>query len=170
MHPSIPPAFSFVVFGVPKPQGSTNSIGFIRKSGPRAGKVGVRTFNTAPTATWRQTIDQVLQAVVARMGPTEPLDGPLVGSARFWFPRPASHPKTRRTWPTGPPDLIKLLRPIEDSLIGVVIRDDSRIVRYDVAEKDYAIYSEDPRPRAEYALWRLVERVDRDARGISTGR
>lgn len=84
---------------------------------------------------WRHAVNDQARAVWT--GP--PLAGPVELHATFRLKRPKSHPKRRRTWPTGrnSGDLSKLARSIEDSLTGVAFLDDSQIVR-EVIEKDWA--------------------------------
>ncbi len=64
-------------------------------------------------------------------------DGPLDLSVRFFRPRPSGHFNAKRElnaqgrrmpYPTTKPDTTKLLRAVEDALIGVVLRDDAQIV------------------------------------------
>jgi len=64
--------------------------------------------------------------------------GPVVLFIDFCLPRPKSHFGTGRNtkklkdsapkYPTGKPDLTKLARAVEDSLKGIIWRDDSQVV------------------------------------------
>lgn len=66
-----------------------------------------------------------------------PLDGPLVGEAAFYLPRPAK--SKFGDYPSGPPDADKLLRALGDGLTRAgVIADDSRIVKWRDVEKHWA--------------------------------
>jgi crossover junction endodeoxyribonuclease RusA len=119
-----------VVAGVPVPQGSM-------KAFTVAGRARVTHSNGGKIDIWRRSI---VDAVHRQLG--EEIDlmtGPVRLSAAFRLPRPASIPKTRRTWPIGARsgDADKLLRCLGDAVTGVLIDDDSRIVDARVT-KDYA--------------------------------
>jgi Holliday junction resolvase RusA-like endonuclease len=59
------------------------------------------------------------------------LRGPLMVSMIFTLSKPASAPKTRRTWPDRMPDLSKLVRSTEDAITDAGLwEDDARIVEY----------------------------------------
>jgi Holliday junction resolvase RusA-like endonuclease len=68
--------------------------------------------------------------------------GPLQLTVLFYVPRPKSHYgvkgqlKSAPRYPTVRPDVTKLVRPLEDSLTGIVWRDDAQVVRQ-LAEKRY---------------------------------
>ena len=66
--------------------------------------------------------------------------GPVLVECRFSLLRPASAPKTRRTWPIGARsgDVDKLARLILDALTGIVFADDSHVVELHVS-KDYGV-------------------------------
>jgi Holliday junction resolvase RusA-like endonuclease len=76
-------------------------------------------------------------------------------SAAFRLPRPASLPKTRRTWPIGTRsgDADKYLRCLGDAITGVLLDDDSRIVDARVT-KDYAF------PGAQPGVVFTIEEID----------
>jgi len=107
-----------VVPGVPAPQGSKNPWGGEANPNVKA---------------WRATV-----AEHARKNGTAVVDGPVVVSATFVFPRPKKHFRTGKnahlmrddapSWYSAKPDLDKLQRAIGDALTGVVVRDDSQIV------------------------------------------
>lgn len=80
---------------------------------------------------WRASV--VHEAHMAIEG--QLLDGPLVLQVKFWMPRPKSHfrktgglTKSAPMFPTGKPDVTKLMRSTEDALKGVCWRDDSQII------------------------------------------
>lgn len=109
---------SFWAPGRPAPQGSKKHIG--------GGRLVEMSKKVKP---WRQAVSRAAIAAQARLGEWEPLDGPLTVLFEFWMPRPVSHPKTKRTWPVGPPDLDKLCRSTFDALTSSgTIHDDSRAI------------------------------------------
>lgn len=128
---------SFSVFGEPKPQGSKRVVPIYSKSGPvmRDGRVLTRCVNDNPKlGEWRQEI-----AHAARQAYSGPLlSGPLSVSMTFVRPRPSAHFGSGRNsevvkpsapgWPITKPDVLKLARAVEDSMKGVIYRDDSQIV------------------------------------------
>lgn len=101
---------------------------------------------TAGLAAWRGMIANAARE--ARKHENGMLDGPVAVTLRFHLPIPRSRPKVLRTdkqraewaFPSRRPDLSKLIRAAEDALIGVLIRDDSQIVRM-ITDK---IYSDSP--------------------------
>ena len=80
----------------------------------------------------------------------EPFDGPVAASYRFFFARPKSHYGTGKNATTlkesAPerhvqrPDVVNLVKCMEDALTGIVWRDDSRVAELDAvkfwADKD----------------------------------
>jgi len=143
----------FVVFGHPATAGNKTAFP-IRRANGKLG-VAVREGKKAgPSQEWRARVQAVMQEHANRGAPM--LDGPLGMHVRFLLPRPSSAPKRRRTWPDRKPDLSKLLRAIEDPMIGVLVADDARIVQVRMT-KDYAEQTDDPRPRAEVALWSVQD-------------
>lgn len=112
---------TITVRGCPAPQGSKKFVGVTK-----AGR-GLMVESSAKVKPWRQ---DVKAAGEAAMQGRAPLDGPLRVSMTFTLPKPASAPKTRRSWPMRKPDLSKLVRSTEDALTDAgVIADDARIVR-----------------------------------------
>lgn len=105
------------VAGVPITQGSKNK--------SRAGHIF--DDNAKTLKPWRRTLKESAEAAV---GPGwQPLIGPLRVELLFAFPRPASHPKKRRTWPTHHKDADKLARACLDALTDAKIwRDDGQVV------------------------------------------
>lgn len=108
----------FTAIGTPKPQGS-------KRAFVVGGRAVMTESNKAGHADWRATVQQ---AAIAAMGERPPVDGPLEVLVTFALRRPASHPKTKRTWPTARPDIDKLVRAVNDSCTHVVWRDDAQIV------------------------------------------
>ena len=114
-------SITFTVAGVPAPQGSKTRTRYgMREDNP----------NTRP---WRSAV--AWEATAAMQG-SEPLTGPLVLEATFYFPRPKAHYHVGKragqlrsdapTWHTVKPDGDKLVRAIGDALTGIVCRDDSQ--------------------------------------------
>lgn len=125
----------FTVLGTPKPQGSKHMVR--TKSG--------RTLMLESCKDLRPWRDSVSSAAMdARTGPLEA--GPVQLCAEFYFVRPKSHYKggrpERGLSKSAPsihahkPDLSKLVRAVEDSLSGVILRDDCQIASI-VAAKQY---------------------------------
>lgn len=116
------------VIGHPAPQGSKKFVGVAK------GGRGIMVESSAKVKPWRQ---DVKAAALAAMAGRAPLDGPLVAVMTFTLPKPASAPKTRRTYPCRKPDASKLARSTEDALTEAgVWTDDARIVEL-VACKRY---------------------------------
>lgn len=123
-----------VVFGTPGPQGSKKYVGQ-SKSGR-----GIMVESSKKVKPWREAVHAA--ALAARAG-AAPLDGPLVARMVFTLPKPASAPKTRRTWADKKPDASKLVRSTEDALTNAGIwRDDARVVEYTRVAKVFP--GEDP--------------------------
>ena len=108
----------FTAIGTPRPQGSKRA--FIAN-----GRAVMTESNKAGHRDWRATVQQ---AAIEAMAGRPPIDGPLEVLVTFALPRPKSHPKHKRTWPTARPDVDKLVRAVNDSLTHVIWRDDSQIV------------------------------------------
>ena len=136
------------VYGVPAPQGSKSA--FVR--GGRAVVVEGKGPGRQAHAAWRQAVATAARDWQEAQGGVALLDGPLAMSVRFRLPRPPSIPK-RRAWPDRKPDLDKLVRGCLDSLSGVVITDDARVVSMS-AMKSYAV--EEP-PGCRLAIGPLDE-------------
>jgi len=94
---------------------------------------------------WRQAVRSEAQRVCEREHWVVDADNPYWYDAvsvecRFSLLKPASAPKTRRTWPIGARsgDVDKLARLILDALTGIVFADDSHVVELHVS-KDYGV-------------------------------
>lgn len=131
--PVIGEPIEFFVPGLPAPQGSKRIV-------PGGGRTGGRPIliesNDAAKRQWRTTVSIEARRVALELrarGRVLPLAGPIVLGVRFFLPRPAS--AARRAYPHTKPDLSKLLRALEDSLTGVLIVDDARIVQASVAKE-----------------------------------
>lgn len=122
----------FTVYGQPQPAGSkTAGVG-------KNGKTFVRD-SAKKGKPWRTEVTK--EAALAMNG-APLLDGPLSLAVTFVVPRPKGHFGVRGLRPSAPdypivrPDVTKLLRSVEDSMTGVVWRDDSQVVRQS-ATKQY---------------------------------
>lgn len=128
---------SFVVFGSPAPQGSKKFVG-VTKTGR-----GLMVESSKKVKPWRMDVKAAAEEVRKANAQLMPLDGPLIVSMVFTMPKPASAPKTRRTWPDRMPDLSKLARSTEDAISDAgVWADDARVVEYSRLAKVYP--GEDP--------------------------
>jgi crossover junction endodeoxyribonuclease RusA len=139
-------ACSFVVYGVPQPQGSLRAMraggtgrAIIVSGGSKEGRVH--------WTAWRTAIDVAAREEAATR---TPLDEPVCVTIGFWLPRPKSTPK-RVLYPAKKPDLDRLSRSVLDSLTGTIIRDDALVVDLRV-RKRFAV--EGP-PRAEITVHSL---------------
>ena len=98
-----------------------------------------------PVNGFKATVRHALQE--AYTGP--PVEGPVVLSAVFLFPRPGRLVWKRRPMPrvehTGKPDVDNLLKSVKDALSGLAWRDDSQVCRLRDVEKFYAAGDEQPR-------------------------
>lgn len=126
------------VYGKPATAGSKQAFPFQRKDG----SLGVRVKNDNERyKPWRQSlIDAAVEA-----GPVwfEEAVGLIV---LIYRPRPKGHFGSGKNanvlrdaapeFPTTKPDTLKVVRAVEDSLTGIIWRDDSQVVRHWLA-KDY---------------------------------
>lgn len=123
-----------IVYGIPAPQGSKKFVG-MAKSGR-----GILVESSKKVRPWRQ---DVKAAALQMRGGAMPIDAPVSVRMVFTMPKPASAPKTRRTYPMRMPDLSKLARSTEDALTDAGIwADDARVVEYERLAKVYP--GEDP--------------------------
>lgn len=113
----------FSVYGMPAPQGSKKFVG-TTKTGR-----GLLVESSKKVKPWRMDVKAAAEAIATAIG--GPLDGPLRVSMVFTLPKPASAPKTRRTWPDRKPDVSKLARSTEDAISDAGLwADDARVVEY----------------------------------------
>jgi Holliday junction resolvase RusA-like endonuclease len=138
---------TITVHGRPAPQGSKRAFAVRGKGGVPTGRVAVIESSHDRVKSWRQAVLDA--ALAATAGRQLPLDGPLRLGLIFALPRPKSHYRTGRNarqlrdsapaYPTGTPDLSKLLRATEDALTDAGIwHDDAQVVGYVRLEKVYA--------------------------------
>lgn len=140
------------VVGVPQTQGNKSAF-VVQKKGEKPRAV-VREGRSEAAhkrhKDWRQAVADAARAWQIEHG-SGLLVGPLVVRSAFLLPRPASAPKTRRTWPVVRPDVEKLQRSVLDSLKGTIIVDDAKVV-LSIESKDYG----DP-PGVEIRIWQVPE-------------
>ncbi len=142
---------TFFVDGIPGPGGSKKA--FQHKT---TGKMIVVDMGGAKTKAWRQA---VVDAAYTEMqfSPCPDFEAPLAVTCRFHCRRPKSHfnkhglKKDAPRFPTTRPDATKLFRSTEDSLTGILWKDDSQIVQQHISK----IYSETP--GAEITVEELME-------------
>lgn len=110
----VPPILSFVVYGVPAPQGSKEFKGF------RNGKPVLKEQSDA-LSPWRKAVREMARQAIldwsSRTGNTwAALDEPVMVSAVVTVPATAAATKRGDVYATGTPDLDKLERGIGDAL------------------------------------------------------
>lgn len=106
-------SITLIIDGTPAPQGSKRHVG--------GGRMIEMSKAVAP---WRESIKWTCRAKKI-----QPIDGPVAIEITFTVQKPASAPKTRKTWPIKRPDLDKLVRSTLDGLSeGGAWRDDSQVV------------------------------------------
>ena len=133
---------SFWAPGVPRSQGSKRA-GMLKQGKGAERRLRATLFPDPPQLKqWRREVS----AAAARAMPEGmlPLDVPVRVSVVFYFHRPASRQATHlrgeldgESVKATAPDLDKLMRAVGDSLQGIVVENDSRIVQWS-ARKVYA--------------------------------
>ena len=146
---------SFFVPGIAQTKGSARGFGFVRKNGPRAGKIGVSITNDNPKGkAWAAVVSLAARDAMAG---ASPLDGPLEVSIDFVLPRPKSHFTKRGLRPEAPryhaskPDGDKLVRCAWDALTGIAFADDSQIA----VHRARKLYGE--QPGAHFTVRRVID-------------
>jgi len=157
----------FTVHGVARPAGSKKAFGYVGKDGKQHVAVSDANPKSKP---WKDIVGWTARQAYA--GPL--LTGPLAVQFTFHLVRPKGHFGKGRNasavkasappYPTGPPDVLKLARGIEDALSSVVYRDDAQIVDErlvkiygDTAKVEVEIVvREHPRPVLQSAEARLA--------------
>jgi Holliday junction resolvase RusA-like endonuclease len=126
-----------VVYGSPAPQGSKKFVGTTP-----TGK-GLLVESSKKVRPWRMDVKAAAQALLHANPQLRMLDCPLQVAMVFTLPKPASLPKTRRSWPMRKPDVSKLARSTEDALSDAGLwADDARVVEYSRLAKVFP--NEDP--------------------------
>ena len=137
------PTLEFTVYGSPQPKGSKTAFPIRRKGG----KVGVAVREGRPGSPgeeWRRRVEAVVQELAGRGNGL--ITGPLRVRMEFYLYRPKSIPKHRHL-PEVRPDLSKLIRAVEDPMVGALITDDAQIVELE-CRKEYGDV-----PRVEVFVW-----------------
>jgi crossover junction endodeoxyribonuclease RusA len=111
--------------GRPAPQGSKKSIGNNRF---------IESSKFLPA--WRSAVRVAAETAVT-VGSWERVSGPVELEVMFYLDRPSTISRTKRPYPTVPPDLDKLARSCLDPLTGLIYDDDSQVIRL-LAWKTYA--------------------------------
>lgn len=143
------------VVGLPETQGSKSA--FVIKGTNRAVvREGGSSDKARRHKDWRLAVADAAREWQREHG-AELLRGPVVVVLTFALLRPASAPKTRRTWPIGARsgDADKLTRSIFDSITGILVADDAQVVASAVV-KDYG----DP-PGVVVKLWPVPDDAER---------
>lgn len=144
--PVVRQSVSFIVYG----NAATQGIVGLTKAGR-----GILIDDNKRNKSWRE--DVRLTALTMRDG-QPPMDGPLRARMVFTVRKPASAPKTRRTWPDKKPDVSKLCRSVEDAIVSAgLIVDDARIVGYSRLEKCFP--GEDPEALDAPGVRITIERI-----------
>lgn len=149
---------SFVVLGLPGPQGSKKFVG-LRKHGKRKG-TAILVESSKKVKPWRELVEEAAREAMKRAAVPMwaittkgervlclagedpyayplPLDVPLRLRMIFTLPKPTSAPKGRITYPMRMPDGSKLQRSTEDALTSAGLwKDDARVVEW-VGAKRY---------------------------------
>lgn len=112
-------SFYFVALGTPAPAGSKRA--FQHKT---TGKVVVMDSNPPAAKNWRQALREQMPVAWSQ------LEGPVAARCVFTWPRPKSAPKAE-AWSAKRPDLMKLVRAVEDAItVHGLWRDDAQVVDY----------------------------------------
>jgi len=119
----------------------------VAKGRPRFSSRGgfVKTYTPAKTADWEAVVRQAAQQA---MGSSDPIDGPVALSLRFYLPIPASWSKKRteaanlgREHHVKKPDVDNFAKAVMDACNGVLFVDDSQVMNLHVSKH----YSKWPR-------------------------
>jgi crossover junction endodeoxyribonuclease RusA len=125
----MPNSLTFVVYGLPAPQGSKRSLGN-----------GILVESSKAVRPWRT---DVKHAALACLPPDWDTTTPMSLSIVFRFKRPQGQIGKRGVKPSAPQhntsgrhgDLSKLVRSTEDAMTGVVYDDDRQIVSMNVSKR-----------------------------------
>jgi len=131
-------SLKITVLGIPVTQGSKTAFVAGGKAIMREKSSGAAHMRFVD---WRQAVRSEAQRAMEYRERDNPYwSGPVSVECRFSLLKPASAPKTRRTWPIGARsgDVDKLARLILDALTGIVFADDSHVVELHVS-KDYGV-------------------------------
>lgn len=162
------PVLSMTVFGKPEPQGSVRAFVPTYKSGEpmrrAGGSIVVNLTSDNPALKkWRALVSkECTLAMIERGIGRLDTEGPVRVEATFYLQRPKAHCGTGRNagvvkasapaYPTGRPDVDKLLRALLDALTGTVVEDDAQVVEAR-ARKVYCGPRDEP--RVEFSVFAL---------------
>lgn len=131
----------FTIHGKAATAGSKRVFPIKRKNG----SVGVSVAPDNPRA--KQWMGAVADRAGEAMGNRPLITGPVKLTCRFTLTRPKGHYGTGRNadklkdsaprYHIQKPDLTKLIRAVEDSLTGIVWRDDTQVVSHDESAKSW---------------------------------
>ncbi|MFI1767463.1 RusA family crossover junction endodeoxyribonuclease [Streptomyces sp. NPDC020800] len=150
------PAINITVHGTPGPQGSKtrNAAGALYES-------------SAKVKPWREAVKSAALDTLAYDETWMPLNEPVRVDVVFTLRRPKSHYGTGRNagvlkasapeYPTGKPDLDKLVRSTQDALKDAGVLHDDSVVTAVFAAKAYVLTGADAlsHPGAVIQVWRL---------------
>lgn len=129
----------FIYYGKPATAGSKRAIPYQKKA-EQGGGLGVRVMHMNERF---KPFSAEMKALAHEVYDGPPLSGPISLWLTILRARPKGHLKKSGTlrdgaplFPTQRPDSTKILRAVEDSLTGVLWKDDSQIVRHYVC-KDF---------------------------------
>ena len=125
---------SLTVYGEPRAKGN------LKARATRDGRIYMH--EPRGLLEWERLVRGAAQVQAEKYGLIE---GPVAVGLRFYLLPPKNLPKRKPAYPTKRPDLDKLARACLDALRGVLIRDDSQVVRFDELSKDYASMGKPPR-------------------------
>jgi Holliday junction resolvase RusA-like endonuclease len=160
----------FTIHGEQRPQGSKTCRVIYRNGKPVTsnGRIVTATMDANKhVKEWRR---QVADAATEAMSCRPLITGPVRLAVVIERVRPAGHFRTGKNagklrdsapaYPTTKPDLLKLVRAIEDGMSGIVYRDDKQIVEHSLAE----LYGE------RYRTWVRVMELPATVADIGTAR
>lgn len=127
-----------VALGKAAPQGSAKAV--VSRS---TGRPMLKKDNEQRQNEWRRNVRDETRKV---MDGRDPMEGPVVLTITFTWPKPVSAPKRKPSWPCRKPDWDKLSRAVSDGLKdGGAYVDDAQVVRA-VVVKEYPRTGEDRQP------------------------
>ena len=119
-----------IVWGKPATQGSKKFVGM-----SKAGHA-ILVEDSTRTRPWRESVRWAILGAYP-FAKDRLLPGAVAVQLHFTLPKPKSAPKRRITYPATKPDVSKLIRCVEDSMVDLgLIEDDARIV-LETARKYY---------------------------------
>ncbi|WP_327377952.1 RusA family crossover junction endodeoxyribonuclease [Streptomyces sp. NBC_01216] len=150
-------ALTLTVYGTPAPQGSKTRNAY-----------GAMYESSAKVKPWREAVKTAALDAIHHDEAWTALDGPVWLDMQFTLRRPKSHYRTGRNtgllkatappYPTGKPDLDKLIRSTQDALKDAGVLSDDSIVASLGASKVYVLWGDALRtPGAVIKVWRLTD-------------